>query len=51
MVSVRNILSCLCNVKLLLIPCKSSLRVESDSWITDKQIKRGKVKFSLQLGY
>lgn len=52
LVSIQNSLACLCNVKPLLVPHKPSHRVETDSWINDKRIKKkkGKVKFSLQLG-
>lgn len=50
LVSIQNSLACLCNVKPLLVLPKSSQRVETDSWMNDKRIKKGKVKFSLQLG-
>lgn len=50
LISIQSSLACLCNVKPLLVLPKSSQRVETDSWMNDKRIKKRKVKFSLQLG-
>lgn len=49
--SIQSIVVCLCNVKPLLILYKSSHGAETAAWIPDKRTKRGKVKFSVQLGY
>lgn len=40
LISIQSSLACLCNVKPLLVLPKSSQRVETDSWMNDKRIKK-----------